>query len=110
MDTHQTAQIEHVNDLTPRINAPIDHVGVPPVGPRRYPEAVRINVAAEIAGVCRRTMYNWIARGWVTRKFTPSGATLVVVSSLTLDERPADRGTLQPPNAARKSPASVGVA
>ena len=68
-----------------------------PAGTLHYPEAVRINVAASIAGVSRRTIYNWIARGWVECRFLPNGATLVVVSSLVQQVRPTDRGPQQPP-------------
>lgn len=63
--------------------------------------AVRVNVAAQIAGVCRRTIYSWITRGLVETRFSPSGAVLIVVASLVKDERPAGLGRGNP-NANRK--------
>ncbi len=38
--------------------------------------------AMTLANVSRRTIYYWIDRGWVKVRYTPSGHTRVVVSSL----------------------------
>ncbi len=77
--THQTHESTHQGDL--RVIAPA---------------AVHINVAAQLAGVSRRTIYSWIAQGKVEVRFLPSGAQLVVISSLILAERPTGVGSPQP--------------
>lgn len=38
--------------------------------------------AMALADVSRRTIYNWMARGWIEVRFTPSGQRRVVISTL----------------------------
>ncbi len=87
MLTHETHQTTGEGANVP-LNGPITVIN--------QNAAVRINVAAQIAGVARRTMYNWIQRGWVEVRYLPNGATLVVVSSIIRATRPDVVGTQQP--------------
>ncbi len=91
MDTHDTAQPTHQTQT----HEPHDMRVIAPA-------AVHINVAAQLAGVSRRTIYSWIAQGKVEVRFLPSGAQLVVVSSLILAERPTGVGSPQPTRNSRK--------
>jgi hypothetical protein len=52
------------------------------------PEIVTVNKAAQLAGVCRRTIYAWISRGLVETRFTPGGALRVVTATLIREQRP----------------------
>ncbi len=88
MDTHDTAQTHQTHEST-QTHEPHDMRVIAPA-------AVHINVAAQIAGVSRRTIYSWIATKRVQVRFLPSGAQLVLVSSLILDERPIGVGSPQP--------------
>lgn len=98
METHQTAH-----------NATNAEGGPPRVSPLTVSgavgeAAVRVNVAAKLAGVCRRTIYAWISRGLVDVRYSPSGAVLVVVSSLVREERPAGVGRGNPRAAEPRQP------
>ena len=47
--------------------------------PRRLVNTVK---AAEIAGVTKRTIYNWVRRGWVEHVETPSGGVRIYADTL----------------------------
>lgn len=49
---------------------------------------VNIDQAAEIAGVCRRTIYNWLKTGRVTFVRTPSGSIRIDPDTLFRTEQP----------------------
>lgn len=51
------------------------------------PHYVSIRQASEIAGVARRTIYNWIAKKIVEVKYTPSGKTVINSESLQLKDK-----------------------
>ena len=108
MDTHQTARNSPDTPAIAGTAATVSANVLTRADVDRIPPAVHINEAADIAGVCRRTIYNWIAAKRVQVRYLPSGAQLVLVSSLILDERPVGVGTQQPPNS-RAPRAAVAV-
>jgi predicted site-specific integrase-resolvase len=57
------------------------------------PRTVSLQKACEVAGVTRRTLYNWMALGKVEFVRTASGSPRIVTASLFRDGNvPADRG------------------
>lgn len=52
--------------------------------------------AARLAGVSRRTIYNWAAKGLIETRYTPSGKLRVVVASLWRDRIETARVTADP--------------
>jgi excisionase family DNA binding protein len=57
------------------------------------PRTVSLRQACELAGVTRRTLYNWMALGKVQFIRTAGGSPRIVIASLFRDGNvPADRG------------------
>jgi len=52
---------------------------------------VAIRTASEIVGVSRKTMYQWIDKGWVSTARIASGRQLVCLTSLLHDSSREDR-------------------
>lgn len=56
--------------------------GQQPYDPSDGEVLASVNQACEIVGVSRRTLYNWMAKGLVEVRRTPSGTPRIVISSL----------------------------
>ena len=48
---------------------------------------VTIMEACTIAAVSRRTIYNWLGKGWLVVRYTPSGTVRIAASSLIREAR-----------------------